>query len=130
LNELKERGEQFNGAYMAVSAANPRVFYFTTIQSGDDAVATSRIYKYDAERDKLVELYWQRNNQPLWIFGLEGSDLIVHEVNTDREIDPCFNPWLSDDITSLDLEAPSEGTNPYDVDSSVRSRERSTLQGC
>lgn len=127
---LQERGEEIQGRYMAVSPTNPRIFYFATSQSKDDTITTSRVYKYDAERDKLIELYWQRNNKPLWIWGLDGNELLVHEITPSQETNACFNPWLSNNMQSLNLEAPSEGIDPYQVDQKIINREKSSLSGC
>lgn len=90
----------------------------------------NKIYSYDIKSGNLVEFYQQinENNSPwkdkggnncrnLEVFGLQGSKLILIEMDPESNPEYCANYWSGYNFYYLELSDVSSGLNKFNVPS-------------
>jgi len=76
------------------------------------------IYSFEKERRAIQEdQTWTDDDLAVYLFGLQGSKLIIWQIGTENSPGPGwdYEIWQTDKLKYIDLNNPSEGPQPYTV---------------
>lgn len=85
----------------------------------------------------LIPVYTEKHSRPndgtdieLRGVGMDGSKLVIWETGVDNSPGPCFNPWLANDLTYIDVDVPTSARKPYTVPESKMREVEKEVEEC